>query len=300
MIIDGKKIAEDIQKEQANFIQSLNGRKPTLVVILVGNNPASEIYVNTKTKACHACGIHSIKKQLDSDISEEELLLLINSFNKDQTIDAILVQLPLPKHIDQNKIMMAISPTKDVDGFHPINLGKLMIEDKSGITPCTPLGIKVLFEKLKIETKGKNVLILGRSTIVGKPMASLLMSKDLWGNATVTLVHGSSTNIEKHALNSDILISAIGHPHFIKEHMVKEGAVIIDVGINRIADQNSKKGYKITGDVDFENVYKKCSFITPVPGGVGPMTISMLLNNTIKCYLNSLQESSCIKNFHIY
>lgn len=299
MIIDGKKIAEDIQKEQWQFIQGLKGRKPTLVVILVGNNPASEIYVNTKTKSCQACGINSIKKQLNSETTENELLDLIKSLNKDNSVDAILVQLPLPKQIDQNKIMMAISPIKDVDGFHPVNLGKLIIEDKSGITPCTPLGIKVLFEKMNIETEGKNVLILGRSTIVGKPLASLLMSKGKGGNATVTLVHGSSKEIEKHSLNSDIIISAIGQPNFIKETMVKEGAIVIDVGINRISDVNSKKGYKILGDVDFENVQKKCSYITPVPGGVGPMTISMLLNNTIKCYLNSL-DAPCTDNFHIY
>jgi len=284
MIIDGKAIANQIQQEIASELQQvLKMRPPCLVVIIVGNQMASQVYVNRKTKACASIGIKSIKRELPQTISEEELLSQIDQLNRDQTVDGILVQLPLPAHINPSKIMYAIDPDKDVDGFHPLNVGKLLIGDSSGFQPCTPLGIKILLERSNVNTVGKNVVILGRSNIVGKPMAAMLMQAP-WGNATVTVLHSQSKDIPFHCQQADILIAAIGKPQFIKAAMVKEGAVVIDVGMNRSGDVNLANSKQLVGDVDFDAVKEKCSLITPVPGGVGPMTIAMLLHNTLKSY----------------
>lgn len=296
ILIDGKKISSQIQKEFSDFVNSLTDRKPCLAVILVGNNPASEIYISKKTKACEEIGIDSKKFCLPEETSEEQLLHHIDSLNKNPEIDGILVQLPLPKHINPTTITIGISPEKDVDGLHPLNLGKLSLEhDSTGFVPCTPLGIKVLLEKHYIDTTGKHAVIVGRSTIVGKPMASLLLQKEKYGNATVTVAHGQSKNLSEICLQADILISAVGKPLLIKEEMVKSGVVVIDVGINRISDPNKASGHKLVGDVDYKNVKKKCSYITPVPGGVGPMTIAMLMNNTIKSYCRRQSIKKAVK-----
>lgn len=284
MIIDGKTIATNIREELHTFIGSLQGRAPCLAVFLVGNNPASEIYVNSKAKACEAAGIRSIKKLFPENVKEEELLRSIEEFNCDDTIDGILVQLPLPPHIDPYKITLAISPDKDVDGFHPLNVGNLLIGKEGGFIPCTPLGIRVLLEKSKIETRGKHAVVVGRSAIVGKPMAALLMQKGPYGDATVTVAHSLTSNLKKICLEADILIASIGKPHCIRGNMVKEGAVVIDVGVNRIEDSSKAQGFRVVGDVAFDEVKDKCSWITPVPGGVGPMTIAMLLSNTVESY----------------
>jgi methylenetetrahydrofolate dehydrogenase (NADP+) / methenyltetrahydrofolate cyclohydrolase len=283
-LIDGKKIAEEIQQELAAELKQIQGKRPPcLAVILVGDQMASRLYVNRKTKACGSVGIKSIKKEFPHSISEAELLHQIDLLNRDPTVDGILVQLPLPHQISPGKIMYAIDPAKDVDGFHPLNVGKLLIGDPEGFQPCTPLGIKVLLEKSHVETAGKNVVVLGRSNIVGKPMAAMLMQSP-WGNATVTLLHSQSKNIAFHCQHADILIAAIGKPRFITAEMVKEGAVVIDVGMNRSGDVTLSDGKQLVGDVDFDAVKDKCALITPVPGGVGPMTIAMLLYNTIKSY----------------
>lgn len=284
MLIDGKKIADDIQLELKESIANIKKRKPCLAVILVGQHPASLIYIARKTQACEKIGIQSLRIQLPEDTSEAALMQEIQKLNQDPTVDGILVQLPLPKQINPTHATLCISPDKDVDGFHPMNIGKLLIGESDGFTPCTPLGIKVLLERSCIEVAGKNALVVGRSTIVGKPMAALLMQGKAWGNATVTVAHSYTKNLTELAQTADILIAAIGCPHFITQEMVKEGAVVIDVGINKIDDPQAKSGYRIVGDVDFENVKSRCSYITPVPGGVGPMTIAMLLSNTILSY----------------
>lgn len=284
MLIDGKKIAGEIELELKAKIAGIKERKPCLAVILVGVHPASVIYINRKTQACEKVGIRSIKLELPENISQENLIREIKKLNEDPTIDGILVQLPLPKHINPTHVTLCISPEKDVDGFHPMNMGKLLIGETDGFIPCTPLGIKVLLERSNIEVAGKNALIVGRSTIVGKPMAALLIQGRPWGNATVTIAHSHTKNLKELATNADILIAAIGQPHFITADMIKEGASVIDVGINKIEDLKTKNGYRIVGDVDFENVKTKCSHITPVPGGVGPMTIAMLLSNTWLSY----------------
>lgn len=288
MIIDGKAIAEQIQKEIQQEIVQLKGRKPCLAVILVGNHPPSQIYVSRKTKACESIGMRSIRRILPDNISEEELLQELNALNRDSEVDGILVQLPLPPHINPVKMIYHISPEKDVDGLHPHNVGKLLIGDPSGFVPCTPLGIKTLLERSDIETNGKHVLIMGRSNLVGKPMAALLMQNAPGANATVTVAHRFSKNVKELSVLADILIVAMGNPRFVTAEMIKEGAVVIDVGINKI-DSDLSSGYQIVGDVDFDQVKNKCAFITPVPGGVGPMTIAMLLHNTLKSYLKKRQ-----------
>jgi methylenetetrahydrofolate dehydrogenase (NADP+)/methenyltetrahydrofolate cyclohydrolase len=284
MIIDGKKIADDIQQEIRAKVQLLTRRPPCLSVILVGQHPPSQIYVNRKAHACEAAGIHSIKRELPDTITEDQLLAEIKKLNDDPLVDGILVQLPLPSHIQPNRITHSIAPEKDVDGFNPYNVGKMLTGESQGFIPCTPLGIKVLMERYSIETTGKHALIIGRSNIVGKPMAALLMQGAPGGNATVTIAHRHSADLKKYCLLADIIIVAIGQPNFITADMVKEGAVVIDVGINKIVNASKKSGYQIVGDVDFVNVAPKCSFITPVPGGVGPMTIAMLLHNTLQSY----------------
>lgn len=288
MIIDGKKIANEIQEEIKAKIQHYTKRKPCLAVVLVGDHPASKIYVSRKTQACQAVGIESRRIELPASISEEELLKQIDYLNQDSSIDGILVQLPLPTHIHPTRVSHHIDPAKDVDGFHPFNVGKMLIGETDGFIPCTPLGIKTLIERMAIEMIGKHVLVIGRSNIVGKPMAALLVQNAPQGNSTVTIAHRYSRNLKDLSLLADILIVAIGQPKFITADMVKEGAIIIDVGINKIPDPSKKNGYQIVGDVDFEHVQSKCAYITPVPGGVGPMTIAMLLHNTLLSYENKL------------
>jgi len=284
MIIDGKKIADQIQQEIKQYIQNIKGRKPSLAVVLVGDHPPSKIYVNRKTEACAYVGIDSIKHELPSTVSEKELLRIVESLNTNPNIDGILIQLPLPSHINPSRITHTLNPDKDVDGFHPLNVGKMLIGETDGFIPCTPLGIKVLLERSSIEIAGRHVLVIGRSNIVGKPMAALLMQNTPGGNATVSIAHRYTTNLKELCQIADIIIVAIGQPNFITEEMVKEGAIIIDVGINKVSDPTKKSGYQIVGDVDFAKVQAKCSYLTPVPGGVGPMTIAMLLHNTLLSY----------------
>lgn len=274
-IIDGKAVAAAIKEEVKEEVAKLKkeGREVCLAVIQVGNNPASTVYVGNKKKACEYVGIKSLAYEIPEDTTEEELLHLIEKLNDDNEVNGILVQLPLPKHIDEDKVIQAISPLKDVDGFHPMNVGNLSI-GKKGFISCTPYGIIKLLERNNIETEGKHCVIIGRSNIVGKPMSMLLLRK----NATVTIVHSRTKNIKELTKQADILIVAIGKPKFVNEEYVKDGAVVIDVGINR--DENNK----LCGDVDYEAVFDRVSAITPVPGGVGPMTIAMLMNNCVEAY----------------
>ncbi len=271
-IIDGKKISADIKDEVKNETAKLkeNGIEPCLAVILVGNDAASQVYVRNKKKACEYTGIKSLSYELDEDIKEDELIKLIDELNNRDDVNGILVQLPLPKHIDEQKILLKIKPSKDVDGFHPYNTGLLSI-GKAVLKPCTPAGIIELINRSNIEISGKNAVVIGRSNIVGKPVSMLLLSE----NATVTVCHSKTKDINKTIKNADIVVAAVGIPYFVKEDMVKDGAVVIDVGINRLENGH------LAGDVDFENVSKKASYITPVPGGVGPMTIAMLMKNCL-------------------
>lgn len=286
-IIDGKKIASDIRSELKKEIEELKsaGKSvPGLAAILVGENPASESYVKSKSKACEEVGMLSKIEKLSADISENALLEIIQKYNDDFAFNGILVQLPLPKHINEEKIIEAIDPLKDVDGFHPVNVGNLVI-GKDTLLPCTPAGIQELLVRYKIPIKGKHVVVVGRSNIVGKPIANILLQKKQNANAIVTVCHSAASDISYFTKQADILISALGQPNFVKAEMIKEGAVIIDVGINRVEDKLNSKGYRITGDVEFETVKNKASYITPVPGGVGPMTVAMLLKNTFKAYM---------------
>ncbi len=285
-IIDGKKVAAEIRSELKTEIDKLKsaGKKvPGLIVILVGTDPASEIYVRNKAKACEEIGMKSKVELRDKEISEKDLLSLVNQYNNDNDFHGILVQLPLPKHINEDKIIDAISPKKDVDGFHPISIGKLVI-GKDTFKSCTPAGIQELLIRYNIETKGKHVVVLGRSNIVGKPIANILLQKKEFANSIVTVCHSAAKDVSVYTKQADILIAAIGSSEFVKEDMVKDGVVVIDVGINRVEDSTKPKGYRLTGDVAFDEVSKKASYITPVPGGVGPMTIAMLLKNTFKAY----------------
>lgn len=279
MVIDGRSISKKVKNEIKIEAKELtyNYRKPSLAVILVGNNSASLSYVKSKSAACLECGIDSKVFELDEKTPQTELLKLIDNLNKNSLIDGILVQLPLPKHIDEYSVIKTIDSTKDVDGFNAINVGKLSL-NLDGFTPCTPLGIMRLLKEYNIDVCGKEVCIIGRSNIVGKPMMNLMLN----ANATVTIAHSKTKNLKDLTLRSDIIIATIGKKNFITSNMVKDGAIVIDVGINRTQDG------KIIGDVDFKNVAPKCSYITPVPGGVGPMTIAMLLSNTIKSAKNRL------------
>jgi methylenetetrahydrofolate dehydrogenase (NADP+)/methenyltetrahydrofolate cyclohydrolase len=287
ILIDGKKTAADIRAELKFEIDKLKqaGKKtPGLVTILVGNNPASEIYVSSKGKACQEIGMITKSEKHPDTISEKELLDLVESYNNNPDYHGILVQLPLPKHIDEDKVIEMISPQKDVDGFHPVSVGNLVI-GKDTFASCTPAGIQELLIRYGIETEGKHVVVLGRSNIVGKPIANIMLQKKKFANAVVTICHSAAKDVSYFTKQADILIAAIGRADFVKGDMVKDGVVVIDVGINRVEDKSKPKGYRICGDVDFENVSKKASYITPVPGGVGPMTIAMLLKNTFKAYL---------------
>ena len=291
-IIDGKSISEKVLEECRVDVEKLKdqGLKPGLAVVLVGNDPASKAYVVSKARTCIKLGLHSLKIELSESTSQGELIEVIHKLNNDSEIHGILVQSPPPDHIDESSIVLAIDPAKDVDGFHPENVAKLVLEDTSGFVPCTPLGCQRLFAEYSIDTNGANVVIVGRSMIVGKPMALLLMAKGPLGNATVTVAHSRTKDLERICKEADILIAAVGRPKFLGIEHVKDGAVVIDVGINRVEDSSSSKGYRLVGDVDFEGVAEICSAITPVPGGVGPMTIAMLISNTIKACRNSLSD----------
>jgi methylenetetrahydrofolate dehydrogenase (NADP+)/methenyltetrahydrofolate cyclohydrolase len=282
-IISGVEIAKAIRKELKEEVEELKAKHdvvPGLVTILVGEDPASVSYVTAKSKTAHALGIYSEQVDMPGDTSEKELLDVIDKFNKDSKIHGILVQLPLPKHIDEGKVLYAIDPEKDVDGFHPVNVGKMVLGERCYL-PCTPHGILQMLQRSGIETSGAEVVILGRSNIVGKPMANLMLQKRAAGNATVTLCHTRTKDTDFHTRRADILIAAVGVPNLIKADQVKDGVVIIDVGVNRVGMTESGKAI-LAGDVDFESVKEKASFITPVPGGVGPMTITMLMKNTVQ------------------
>jgi methylenetetrahydrofolate dehydrogenase (NADP+)/methenyltetrahydrofolate cyclohydrolase len=281
-LIDGKQTAATIKAEikaEVEDIVSKGGKRPHLAAILVGHDGGSETYVRNKVLACEACGFQSTLLRFEDDITEEQLLAEVDKLNNDESVDGFIVQLPLPKHISEQKVIEAIDYKKDVDGFHPINVGRMAI----GL-PCyisaTPKGILELLRRYNIETSGKKCVILGRSNIVGKPMAQLMMQKQ-YGDSTVTVCHSRSNTLKEECLQADIIIAAIGQPGFLKADMVKEGAVVIDVGTTRVPDATKKSGFRLSGDVDFDNVAPRCSYITPVPGGVGPMTITMLLKNTL-------------------
>ncbi len=283
-LIKGNVVAEKVIAECQREIADLatRGLKPGLAVVLIGDDPASRAYVRSKDKKCRELGLHSVKLELPAETTQAALLAEIAKLNADPLIHGILVQSPPPKQIDEAAVVRAIDPRKDVDGFHPVNVAKLALEDPTGFVPCTPLGCQRLLMDAGIETSGANVVVLGRSMIVGKPMALLLMAKGRGGDATVTVAHSRTKNLAEVTRRADIIIAAIGRPHFLKADMVREGVVVIDVGINRVDDSTSEKGYKIVGDVAFDEVAPKCAAITPVPGGVGPMTIAMLMANTIK------------------
>lgn len=283
-IIDGKKIAEEIKeevKQKTLQLKSEKGITPGLAFILVGENPASQSYVKSKNKTCEEVGFYSITEKLPSSTTQQEVIQLIKKFNNNGKIHGILVQLPLPTHIDEQKIIEAIDYRKDVDGFHPINVGKLVIGQEC-LRPCTPAGIQELLMRSGVEISGKHVVVVGRSNIVGKPIANILMQKQKGANAVVTIAHTGADDLSYYTKQADILIAAIGKPKIITGAMIKPGAVVIDVGINRVDDLTAKNGYRIAGDVDFDSAVKVVSLITPVPGGVGPMTIAMLMSNTLK------------------
>ena len=282
-ILDGKKVAEDIKNEIAAEVQKMKdkGEKvPHLAAVIVGNDGASLTYVGSKVKACERVGFESTLIQLPNTTSETELLNKIRELNENDDIDGFIVQLPLPKQIDTQAVLMAVDPSKDVDGFHPENFGKMAL-DMTTFIPATPFGILELLERYNVKTEGKHTVVIGRSHIVGRPMSILMGRKGFPGNSTVTLTHSHTKNISQITTQADIIITALGVPNYLKAEMIKDDAVVIDVGITRVEDLTTEKGYRITGDVDFEMVSKKASFITPVPGGVGPMTIAMLLKNTL-------------------
>lgn len=283
-LIDGKKISAQIKQELADEVVRLKaeGKKvPHLVAVLVGNDAASETYVASKVKACREVGFKSTELRYSGDMTEEQLLEVVEKLNADTDVDGYIVQLPLPKHISEQKILLAIDPDKDVDGFHPCNVGK-MVTGLPTYLPATPAGIVELLKRYHIPTQGKHCVVIGRSNIVGTPMSVLMSRKAEYADCTVTICHSRTPDIKEYTLQADILIVALGKPHFVTADMVKEGAVVVDVGIHRIASDKTKSGFRLAGDVDFENVAPKCSYITPVPGGVGPMTIVSLLQNTLK------------------
>ena len=283
-LIDGKKVAAQVKQELADEVGRMKAagcKVPHLVVVLVGNDPASETYVASKVKACREVGFKSTELRYSADMTEAQLLEVVDKLNRDADVDGYIVQLPLPGHISEQKILSAIDPKKDVDGFHPCNVGK-MVTGLPAYLPATPAGIVELLRRYRIPTRGKHCVVIGRSNIVGTPMAVLMSRKDEYADCTVTLCHSRTQHIENYTLQADILIVALGKPHFVTADMVKEGAVVVDVGIHRVASDKTKSGFRLVGDVDFEQVAPKCSYITPVPGGVGPMTIVSLLQNTLK------------------
>lgn len=285
-LLDGKALASTLKSEiklEVDRIIDSGKRVPHLSAVLVGNNPASEAYMRNKVRSCEELGFSSDLIRKESTISQEELIDTVKALNEDDNVDGFIVQLPLPDHIDETEVLLAIDPRKDVDGFHPFNFG-CMAQGLDGFLPATPYGIMLMLERNNVETSGKNVIVIGRSNIVGTPMSLLLSRKSSPGNATVTLAHSRTKNLKEICLNADIIISALGKPFFVTADMVTEGVVIIDVGINRIDDLSRKRGYRLVGDVDFERVAPKTSYITPVPGGVGPMTVAALMLNTLKAY----------------
>ena len=283
-LIDGRAIARKIRQDVAERVKKLvaRGIKPGLAVVLVGDDPASEVYVNSKGKATEEAGMHSLTIRLESDTSQSELLAQVEALNDDPRIHGILVQMPLPKQIDPDFIIRAVDPRKDVDGFHPMNVGKMLVGERDGFVPCTPAGIQLLLKESGVKTPGKNCVIIGRSNIVGKPMAALMMQDNPDANCTVTVCHRHTVDLEDRTRSADILIVAAGRAGIVNGDMVKRGAVVIDVGTNRVEDKTAKSGFRLRGDVDFESVRKVASKITPVPGGVGPMTIAMLMANTVR------------------
>jgi methylenetetrahydrofolate dehydrogenase (NADP+)/methenyltetrahydrofolate cyclohydrolase len=283
-LIDGRAIAETVYGELRQQITELKskGITPGLAVVLVGEDAASRAYIRSKDKISRQLGLHSVKLELPAETTQEQLLARVQELNRDPAVHGILVQSPPPQHIDEAAIVRALNPAKDVDGFHPVNVGRMTMGDPGGFVPCTPLGVQRLLLESKIEIAGAHVVVLGRSMIVGKPVALLLMQKGRGGDATVTVVHSRSRDLAAITRSADILIAAIGQPRFVKKDHVRDGAVVIDVGINRVEDASRESGYRLVGDVDFENVAPKAKAITPVPGGVGPMTIAMLMSNTVK------------------
>lgn len=283
-LIDGKKTAARIRQELADEVcrlKAAGAKTPHLAAVLVGNDPASETYVASKVKACREVGFKSTELRYSADITEERLLAVVDGLNRDADVDGYIVQLPLPAHISERKILLAMDPAKDVDGFHPCNVGR-MVTGLPSCLPATPAGIVELLKRYGIPTRGKHCVVLGRSNIVGTPLAVLMSRKEEYADCTVTLCHSRTRNIREHTLQADILVAALGKPRFVTADMVKEGAVVVDVGIHRIPSDKTKSGFRLVGDVDFEGVAPRCSYITPVPGGVGPMTIVSLLQNTLK------------------
>ena len=289
ILLDGKFISEKIKEEikiEVQNIKNTGGRTPHLAAVLVGNDGASLTYVGSKVRSCEKVGFESTLIHLDENISEDNLISEINKLNDNDQIDGYIVQLPLPKHINEEKILMMVNPKKDVDGFHPFNFGK-MAQNMDSFIPATPQGIIELIDRYDIDTEGKNTVVIGRSNIVGRPISILMSNKSKPGNSTVTLVHSRTQDIPSFTKKADIIIVALGIPNFLKSDMIKQDSVVIDVGITRVEDKSKNKGYRIVGDVDFESVKTKVSYITPVPGGVGPMTIAMLLKNTLKARINN-------------
>jgi len=282
-IIDGKQVAADMRAELKAEVTELKKKNivPGLAVVLVGEDPASKSYVTAKERACEEMGIYSDDNRLDADTSQKDLMALVEKLNKDPKINGILVQLPLPKGLDEAEVLLAIDPAKDVDGFHPMNVGKMVVGEKAFL-PCTPHGVLQLLMRSDVKIEGAEVVIVGRSNIVGKPLANMLIQKNPTGNATVTVCHTRTKDLTYHTKRADIVIAAAGRPNTVTADMVKDGVVVIDVGVNRVEDATKKRGYRLVGDVDFEAVKEKASLITPVPGGVGPMTITMLLYNTVE------------------
>jgi methylenetetrahydrofolate dehydrogenase (NADP+) / methenyltetrahydrofolate cyclohydrolase len=291
-LIDGRAIAEKVYVDLRQEIAELksSGVTPGLAVVLVGDDPASRAYVRAKDKMSRELGLHSVKLELAASTAQSELIARIKELNRDPKVHGILVQSPPPKQIDEAAIVRALDSNKDVDGFHPLNVAKLAMGDKTGFVPCTPLGVQRLLLETKIDIAGAHVVVLGRSMIVGKPVALLLMQKTQGGDATVTVAHSRTRNLEEVTCSADILIAAIGRARFVKANHVREGAVVIDVGINRVDDKTTERGYRLVGDVAFDEVAPKCRAITPVPGGVGPMTIAMLMSNTVKAAKQSVKS----------
>ena len=283
-LIDGIAIARAVRADVARDVATLRSRgiQPGLAVVLVGDDPASAVYVRSKGKATEEAGMHSVTVRMSADTTESELMDVIDSLNADEAIDGILVQMPLPRQIDAKAVIERVVPEKDVDGFHPVNVGRLLIGDRNGFAPCTPAGVQEILQRCGVEARGRECVIVGRSTIVGKPMAALMMQDAPGANATVTVCHSRTANLAEHTRAADILIVAAGRPRFITGDMIKPGATVIDVGINRVDDARAKQGYVLVGDVDLASAREVAGLITPVPGGVGPMTIAMLLKNTVR------------------
>lgn len=293
-LLDGKKLASEIKKEiteEVNRLKNAGKKVPHLVAILVGEDGASQTYVNSKVKSCEEVGFKSTLIRLKNDITQNELITQINLLNNDDAVDGFIVQLPLPKHINEEKIVLAIAPEKDVDGFHPTNVGRMTLNIPSYIS-ATPKGILEMLNRYNIETEGKHCVVIGRSNIVGLPMSLLMQRRSKPGNCTVTICHSKTNDLSKYTLQADIVIAALGKPKFLTADMIKKGAVVIDVGITRVIDKTTKSGYKLLGDVDFENVSKKCSYISPVPGGVGLMTVVSLLQNTLSAAKEEFYKKS--------